>query len=162
MTIRWWTPSAYDPTFTATALATGEVRMFGANEMVSHNSYKLPDSVNSFKWDRKIHIGNTLTYDRIVTWQNMVQSRKSVTKYGYGASELNRFSCWNNDGQTDWYQGAFGMKNPGGIQVAISCRGQTSYLKVGNVTPIYSSTKADKWAINNEWLGAGSFTLIAW
>jgi hypothetical protein len=154
----------YDPTFTATALATGEVRMYGTSEMVSHNSYKLPDSVNSFKWDRKIHIGSTLTYDKISTWSTMVNKRKEVTKYGYGAPELDQFSLWNNDGQSDWYQGAFAMSNPGGINVAITCRGQTSYIKIGNVTPIYySNFKSSDFNISEDgWLGAGSYTLLAW
>ena len=154
----------YDPTFTATALATGEVRMYGTNEMVSHNSYKLPDSVNSFKWDRKIHIGNTLTYDKINTWSAMVNKRKEVAKYGFGEYESAGFSLWNNDGQSDWYQGAFAMWNPGGIHVALSCRGQTSYIKIGNITPIYYSCyKANNFNISDDgWLGAGSYTLIAW
>ncbi len=154
----------YDPTFTATALATGEVRMYGTNEMVSHNSYKLPDSVNSFKWDRKIHIGNTLTYDKISTWSTMVNKRKEITKYDYSSYGTAGFSIWNNDGQTDYYQGAFAMWNPGGIHVAISCRGQTSYIKIGNITPFYySNYKSSDFNISADgWLGTGSFTLIAW
>ena len=154
----------YDPTFTATALATGEVRMYGTNEMVSHNSYKLPDSVNSFKWDRKIHIGNTLTYDKIETWSTMVNKRKEITKYEINSYGTAGFNCWNNDGKTDWYQGAFAMWNPGGIHVALSCRGQTSYIQIGNVTPIYySSYQSNYFNISSDgWLGAGSYTLIAW
>ena len=166
---------SYDPTFTASALATGEVRMFGTNEMVSHNSYKLPDSINSFKWDRKIHIGDTLTYDKINTWTTMVNKRNEITKYAYGDAKMNEFSLWNNDGDSDYYQGAFGMWNPGGIHVAVSCRGSVSWLKVGNITPFYASTKNEvpydsswnlaknTWYVHpDEWLAAGSFTLLAW
>ena len=156
------------------ALSTGEVRMYGTNEFVSHNSYKLPDSVNSFKWDRKIHIGDTLTYKENATWSKMVNKRKELTKFGYGAPEMDQFHIWNNDDQTDYYQGAFGMWNPGGICVAVSARGSVSWLKVGNVTPLYASTahevpydddynlKKNTWNIASEWLAAGSFTLIAW
>ena len=161
----------YDPTFTATALATGEVRMFGTNEMVSHNSYKLPDSVNSFKWDRKIHIGDTLTFNRIDTWSKMVNTRKQVTKYGYGDAKMDEFSIWNNNGEADYYQGMFGMWNPGGIHVAISCRdSQTSYLKTGEAaakaSALYTSgtnyTVSGAGSEDPGWVAAPSFTLIAW
>ena len=152
----------YDPDFLASALSTGEVRMFGDNEMVSHNSYKLPDSVNSFKWDRKIHIGGTLTYDKNSTWSTMVNKRKEIKKYGYGEYETAGFSKWGDEG----YQGAFAMWNPGGIHVAISCRGQTSYLSVSDKAfePLYYSCfSRDKFNISDDgWLGAGSFTLVAW
>lgn len=153
---------------TVDALSTGEVRMFGTNEFVSHNSYKLPDSVNSFKWDRKIHIGNTLTYNENATWSAMVNKRKEITKYGYGVPEMDHFSCWNNDGQSDYYQGAFGMWNPGGIHVAVSCRGQTSYLKTGEGAAKTSAfyTSGTNYNVsggdNPGWLGAPSYTFIAW
>ena len=147
----------YDPTFTASALATGEVRMYGTNEMVSHNSYKLPDSVNSFKWDRKIHIGNTLTYDKIETWKTMVNKRKEITKYDYSSYGTAGFSKWVNDGK---YEGMFGMWNPGGIHVAVSCRGQVSYLPTGDFTPFYTS--GTNYGLNDGFVGAPSYTLIAW
>ena len=150
----------YDDTFTATALATGEVRMYGTNEMVSHNSYKLPDSVNSFKWDRKIHIGSTLTYDKISTWTAMVAKRKEVTKYDFGSYGTAGFSKWVNDGN---YEGMFGMWNPGGIHVAISCRGQVSYLSTGvdAKNPFYTS--GTNYNVSDDgWVGAPSYTLIAW
>ena len=155
----------YDPTFTATALATGEVRMYGTNEMVSHNSYKLPDSINSFKWDRKIHIGGTLTHDKISTWSSMVNKRKQITKYDYSSYGTAGFSIWNNDGQSDWYQGMFGMWNPGGIHVAISCRGQTSYLLTGTGASKESAfyTSGTNYNVSTDgWMGAPSFTLVAW
>ena len=159
----------YDPTFTASALATGEVRMFGTNEMVSHNSYKLPDSVNSFKWDRKIHIGDTLTAGYAETWSTMVNKRKEVTKYDYSSYQTANFSKWVNkdDGA---YQGMVGMSNPGGINVAVSCRGQTSYLPTGlheEKTKLFYSSGTD-WSYspasdpNPGWVAAPSFTLIAW
>ncbi len=147
----------YDPTFTATALATGEVRMYGTNEMVSHNSYKLPDSVNSFKWGRKIHIGNTLTYNRMDTWKDMVAKRKEITKYDFGSWESAGFSKWTSDAG---YEGMFGMWNPGGIHVAVSCRGQVSYLPTGDFTKFYDS--GTNYGLNDGWVGAPSYTFIAW
>ena len=151
----------YDPTFTATALATGEVRMYGSTEMVSHNSYKLPDSVNSFKWDRKIHIGSTLTYDKNATWSAMVNARKSVTKFDYSSYGTAGFNRWYDNGG---YKGAVGFWNPGGIHVAFTCRGQTSYLEIGN-EPLKYYSNYDTTSFNisdNGWLGAGSYTLVAW
>ena len=156
----------YDPTFTATALATGECRMFGTNEMVSHNSYKLPDSVNSFKWSRKIHVGDTLTYDRISTWSNMVNKRKEITKYDYSSYSTAGFSKWISNYKDEYgnehpkYEGMVGMWNPGGIHVAFSCRGQTSYLPTGDITKFYDS--GTNYGVNDGWVGAPSFTFIAW
>ena len=85
----------YDPSFPVIPLSTGEVRYAG-DQIISHNSYKLPDSINSFKWDRKIHIGDTLTYSNIETWSKMLSCRKETQKQPGSTISGSNFSCWNN------------------------------------------------------------------
>ena len=86
----------YDPEFKEIT-STGEVRWFNDDEFLSHNSYKLPDSINSFKWDRKIHIGDYKTYDYISTWSTLVKAGNNTKKY-QGSS-----APWAALGETFWY-----------------------------------------------------------
>lgn len=125
--------SQYDPNAPISILCTGEVKMYGTHEMVSHNSYKLPDSVNSFKWDRKIHIGSQLTYDKFDAWKSMISLRHSTAKYDYdelftGGYDA-RFSIWG-DGSFST-SGGVGFYIPNGIHVILSSRDGGS-LSIGN------------------------------
>ena len=61
--------------------AAYEVKMYG--NVISHNSYKSPDYVNSFKWDRKIEVDGVNTYDYNATWKAMVVARRSMTRVSY-------------------------------------------------------------------------------
>ena len=117
--------SQYDPNAPISVLCTGEVKMYGSNEMVSHNSYKLPDSVNSFKWDRKIHVGNELTVNKFDEWKAMIALRNETAKYDYDQLEAgvkDQFSIWGSD---SYYwdgggNGGLGIYIPNGIHLALS------------------------------------------
>lgn len=86
---------------TSVVIATDDVRMYGnGRDIVSHNSYKSPDSVNSFKWDRKIKIGTTSTYEYNAKWQAMIKARDDMQRASYhDIYELydhDKFNVWNN------------------------------------------------------------------
>ena len=76
------------------AIATAEVWMY--DEIISHNSYKSPDEVNSFKWDRKISVDNYNTYQHIDDWKAMVEARKHMTFKAYQGSDSD-YNVWVND-----------------------------------------------------------------
>ena len=62
-------------------------------EHISHNSYNLSDETNSFKWDRKIHIGDV---DTKVYWNAImvsIHTRKDLTFYAY-----EDFEAWDASG----------------------------------------------------------------
>lgn len=122
----------YDPNAKISILCTGEVKMYGTNEMVSHNSYKLPDSVNSFKWDRKIKVGTVMTYDKFDEWKAMVALRHKTDKYDYDQLQSgygDQFTMWgNNDFSSN---GGLGIYIPNGIHVILSSRDGGS-LSIGS------------------------------
>ena len=136
----------YDASAPISILCTGEVKMYGTTEMVSHNSYKLPDSVNSFKWDRKICIGSTLTIDKWKEWKAMVSLRHSTAKYDYAqmdpGNESNpnrydiKFSMWGAESFAE--NGGVGIYIPNGIHIALSSRDGGS-IGIGNQTFVYQS-----------------------
>ena len=76
--------------------ATSDVRMYGG-DIVTHNSYKSPDEVNSFKWDRKIEVDGYDTYQYIDTWSKLVKEHEKMSKYGY-PDNLNtpKFNVWES------------------------------------------------------------------
>ena len=61
--------------------AAYEVDMYG--DYVSHNSYKSPDYVNSFKWDRKVSVNglDVTSYNEV--WKKMIKARESMTRVSY-------------------------------------------------------------------------------
>ncbi len=129
----------YDPDAPISILCTGEVKMFNDGEFVSHNSYKLPDSVNSFKWDRKIHIGDTLTYNEFDAWKSMISLRNKTAKYDYdelSGGVASSFSKWGEESFS--YNGGVGFYIPNGIHLAMSSRDGGS-LSIGTQTFEYSS-----------------------
>ena len=92
----------YDDPKKDTVLATQDVDMYG--DIVSHNSYKAPDYVNSFKWDRKIEIktGNstlsTLSY--FETWKSMIAARRDMTRVNYATlweqGDTSSYNAWGD------------------------------------------------------------------
>ncbi len=136
----------YDPDAPISVLCTGEVKMYGTHEMVSHNSYKLPDSVNSFKWDRKIQIGSELTCDDFDSWKAMIALRHRTEKYDYdqleriidgsGTKFVDSFSKWGDDSYI--VNGGVGFYLPNGIHIALSSR-DGGALSIGQQTFVYSS-----------------------
>lgn len=75
-------PHYVDPTVDPDAvIATDDVWMF--DKVISHNSYKSDDSLNSFKWDRKISVnGADVTWANDM-WKKMIQERKNMEHYSY-------------------------------------------------------------------------------
>ena len=160
----------YDASAPISVLCTGEVKMFGSTEMVSHNSYKLPDSVNSFKWDRKICIGSTMTYDNFEAWKSMVSLRHSTEKYDYyqmdPGNESNpnrydiRFSMWGNDNFGGEYgAGGLGIYIPNGIHIALSSR-DGGYLSVGEQSFRYYSRAYKSYTGGN--LDMKAYSIFVW
>ncbi len=113
--------ASYNPNYPVIPLATGEVRAVGT-EIVSHNSYKLPDSVNSFKWDRKIHIGDTLTYNNIGTWSNLVKARNETKKVEGNNIDSNYVSIWNTGEGSSLIAGWFRVNGSEGFALFIGGR----------------------------------------
>ena len=78
----------------------GMVTMYGDYDVVAHNSYKSPDYVNSFKWDRKLSVDGYDTSSYFEVWKAMVAVRNDLTFIPYeGDTAL--YSAWGSgDGST--------------------------------------------------------------
>lgn len=140
----------YDPNAPISVLCTGEVRMYKDDEYVSHNSYNLPDSVNCFKWDRKIHIGETLTYEEPnnYSWAKMFELRNKTAKYDYDQMTTGKkaegFSQWGEY----WSNGGLGIYIPNGIHLVMACA-EGGELGIGNQTFYYSSKGPSDYSDHN-------------
>ena len=150
---------AYNPSAPISILCTGEVKMFGEHELVSHNSYKLPDSVNSFKWDRKIHVGtDVLTYEKFAEWKAMIALRNSTSRFDFDemkAGKADSFSTWG-----DYYNdGAIGIYIPNGTHLAFSSR-DGGGLSIGQQTFAYKSKGWDTY--NDGYLKMYCYSLFVW
>ena len=88
----------YDDPKKDTVLATQDVEMYG--NIISHNSYKAPDYVNSFKWDRKIEVDGLDTYNYNEVWQKMVKARESMKRISYQTmwveGDTSEYNAWGN------------------------------------------------------------------
>lgn len=78
----------------------GMVTMYGDHDIVAHNSYKSPDYVNSFKWDRKLEVDGTDVSGKFDAWKAMVHARENMSFIPYqGDTAL--YSAWGaGDGST--------------------------------------------------------------
>ena len=86
--------------------ATSEVWMYG--KVTSHNSYKAPDSINSFKWDRKISVDGFDTYQYNDTWAAIIKEHSKMSKVSYPDNlDTPKFNIWN----ADYDSNAFGLWN---------------------------------------------------
>ena len=100
-------------------LASDEVVMYNG-DIVSHNSYKLDDSVNAFDWSRKIEVdGKDVSgYNQI--WIQMIHERNNLTRHGAVSGTLNiyggdsvgygatGFAIWNGPTSDRGYSFFFG------------------------------------------------------
>ena len=74
--------------------AAYEVEMYG--DYISHNSYKSPDYVNSFKWDRKIEVNGYDVSGYNQVWRDMIKAREAMTRVDYHTMwELHDDSIYN-------------------------------------------------------------------
>lgn len=75
-------------------IATSDVWMYG--KVVTHNSYKSSDAVNSFKWDRKIEVDGVDVYQYNETWKKMVHEKRNVAHYTYPTNcDTPDLNVWN-------------------------------------------------------------------
>lgn len=132
----WVDPKIYPDT----VIATEDVLMYG--EVVSHNSYKAGDYVNSFKWDRKISVDGTSTYEYNEVWQKMIKTHSLTTKYSYPDNcNTPKLNSWNvYDGSSafaTWVADAVGN---GGYYFVIAGRGGGEVgIGLDNTTVVYKT-----------------------
>jgi pullulanase/glycogen debranching enzyme len=78
--------------------ATQEVNMYG--DIISHNSYKAPDYVNSFKWDRKIEVDNVDVSGYNEVWSKMVKARREMKRVSYQTmwvdGDTSEYNAWGD------------------------------------------------------------------
>ncbi len=72
------------------------VNMYG--KIITHNSYKSPDSTNSYKWDRKAKINSNDMKVYFEALKSLIANRKNLTKYS--SSELSKLSTYQNTSKT--------------------------------------------------------------
>ena len=78
----------------------GMVTMYGERDIVAHNSYKSPDYVNSFKWDRKLNVDGYNTAKYFDMWKAMVAVRSDMKFISYEGNH-DDYSAWGaGDGST--------------------------------------------------------------
>ncbi|MBR0194128.1 MAG: hypothetical protein IJQ40_01880 [Bacilli bacterium] len=109
-------------------VSSSEVWMYG--KITSHNSYKSPDLINSFKWDRKKSINSTDVTAYNAMWSAMVKTHiaSNKTKGIIGDQYVAEFHTWTNgNGSTGvalWNGNAEETK---GYKYAFSGRGETYF-----------------------------------
>ena len=78
--------------------AAYEVEMYG--NYISHNSYKSPDYVNSFKWDRKIEVDGVDVSSYNNVWSSMVKARRSMYRVSYSTmweqGDTSNYNAWGD------------------------------------------------------------------
>ena len=85
---------------------------------VSHNSYNAPDSVNSFKWDRKISIGSVDTSGYYDYFKGAVKLHNLMKKYTYplnmetttAGNPISGISWAGKDKENNTYNGGAGFQ----------------------------------------------------
>ena len=123
-------------------VSSSEVWMYG--KITSHNSYKSPDLINSFKWDRKKTVNgkNVEVYNTM--WSNMIRTHIESSKISsvIGDDNPSEFNTWTNgNGSTGialWNGNATGTV---GYKYAFSGRGETWFAWGDSVggTVVYST-----------------------
>ena len=72
--------------------------MYG--DIISHNSYKAPDYVNSFKWDRKIEVDNVDVSGYNEVWSKMVKARREMKRVSYQTmwvdGDTSEYNAWGD------------------------------------------------------------------
>lgn len=78
--------------------ATSDVRMFSNGKdqkVVTHNSYKSPDSLNSFKWDRMIEVDGVDVSGYNDMWKIMIKEHSNMAKVDYPTNlDTPTFNVW--------------------------------------------------------------------
>ena len=88
--------------------ATSEVRMYN-NEVITHNSYKSPDYVNSFKWDRKLSVDGYDCSWAINIWPKMIKEHAKMPKVDYPTNMSTETTAPYNVWSSTTYDGSSGI-----------------------------------------------------
>lgn len=139
-------------------IATADVRTFD-NKVISHNSYKSSDNVNSFKWTRKLSVDGKSTYELNKVWSDMIKERNNMSKYDMDNIE-SHLSAWGiGAGSTTigyWVANASGV---GGYYFVFGGR-ENSSLGIGlNNTSVIFESRSDYSYLNGS-LSMKPFTFI--
>jgi len=110
--------------------ATSEVWMYG--KITSHNSYKSPDIINAFKWDRKINVEgiNVKAHGYIEKWSEMIKThiKSNKIKTVIGDDNPKEFNTWTNgNGSTGIALWNGNTEGTAGYKYAFSGRGHTYF-----------------------------------
>ena len=144
-------------------VASSEVWMYG--KITSHNSYKSPDIINSFKWQRKSSVDNINVSGYAEKWAKMVKTHIASNKTSYivGDGYFDEFNTWSNgNGSTSvalWNGNAEGTK---GYKYAFTGREGASIgwgASLGG-TLIYSTGFVGDPNIQNGYLNLPAFSLV--
>ena len=132
------TPYVHYSTDPDVLVSSSEVWMYG--KITSHNSYKSPDFLNSFKWGNKSEMkgndgdGNPLTLDKdalsyyTTAWQKMIKTHIESNKITdvIGDSFRDDFNTWTNgSGSTGVALWNGNVAGTAGYKYAFSGRGET-------------------------------------
>lgn len=108
--------------------ATSEVWMYG--KITSHNSYKSPDLINSFKWDRKSSVNGTDVKVYNSMWSSMIKTHINSNKISaiIGDNNPPEFNTWTNgNGSTGVALWNGNTEGTSGYKYAFSGRGETYF-----------------------------------
>ena len=145
--------------------ATSEVRMYDG-DVITHNSYKSPDYVNSFKWDRKLEVDGVSTQEYNVIWQTMIKEHRNMAKVSYpenldtptfniwgAANGSTSIALWNGNetGNSGYYffvsgrdGGSVGFGGFDGVQVLFATNNNYSMNNNHLVLPPYTAILAKR------------------
>lgn len=109
-------------------MATQDVWMYG--KITSHNSYKSPDIINSFKWDRKSSVNGTDVKVYNSMWSSMIKTHIKSNKISniIGDASPAEFNTWvNGNGSTGVALWNGNTEGTVGYKYAFAGRGDTDF-----------------------------------
>ena len=141
--------------------ATSDVYMY--NDIVTHNSYKSPDYVNSFKWDRKVKVENVSTVKYNDMWKAMIKAHSLMGKVDYPDNmDTPTFNVWGvGDGSTSIALWNGNVAGTSGYYFLIAGRmgGSVGFGGFDGCTILYNTT-GNTTSISGDALNMKPFTAI--
>ena len=142
--------------------ATSDVMMYG--DVITHNSYKSPDYVNSFKWDRKIEVDGYNTYNYIEVWKSMVKHHSLMAKVDYPDNlDTPTFNVWGvGDGSTAFALWNGNVAGTSGYYFLLTGRngGSVGFGDWTGCQMIYNTTGTSLPTISSYSVGLAPFTAV--
>lgn len=162
-----WDESRKDPETgnPAEVLATDEVLMANGR-VISHNSYKSSDSLNSFKWDRKLSVDGVDVSGYFDVWKAMVHERNNLKRYAYPENcTQGIIDTWGNgDGSTVfamWNADDMNNKNGSGYYFVFANRaGGTIGIGLDNTNLVFKTK--DPISYNGGYLKLSPYTFLCY